>query len=377
MFAGRRGERRRGSNAPAEAPAEAGPEPTEAEARPPAAEQLTIAPPSPDAVQAMSPPSPDAVQAMSPPSPDAETEAMPISPAPASPAPASPAPRPASPASVPASPLGGGDIHPLDRDVHPLDRAPPAARDGPRRVLVLGGPGSGKAEQCRLLQRKLECGYVSCAELVRAEVKRDGKEGRALAELVTGGKVVPTRTHLALLRAELRVSGSASGLTLVEGFPKTVEAFALYEEALGPCDGVLLLEASEESMRQRCAMRYSRRTEAYDTPDAVERRIDAFNKQVRAVRARSPRRPPIAAARAPSTRRAARTGRASRGAAEREGAPARARRGGLDRRRLREVLRRPEAARVGPASAWPCGALDRSAHRALRFGAASDSCFHR
>ena len=64
----------------------------------------------------------------------------------------------------------------------------------------MGGPGSGKATHCARLASKYGCVHLRIEKLMRSEVREETETGRAIAEMVKGGKIVPAHLHLTLLK---------------------------------------------------------------------------------------------------------------------------------------------------------------------------------
>ena len=57
-------------------------------------------------------------------------------------------------------------------------------------IVILGGPGSGKGTQSKLLEKKLNLKQLSTGEILRAEVKSASEIGLGIQELMHSGKLV-------------------------------------------------------------------------------------------------------------------------------------------------------------------------------------------
>jgi UMP-CMP kinase len=146
-----------------------------------------------------------------------------------------------------------------------------------RIVLVMGGPGAGKATHCARLASKYGCVHLCIEKLMRGEVRDETETGRAIAEMVKGGKIVPAHLYLALLKdAMLKHPGAAC---LLDGFPRSVDNLALLESQLGSCTKAVFFEASEKLLEERLIARGLATGRADDQPEAAKRRIRTFKNQ--------------------------------------------------------------------------------------------------
>ena len=106
--------------------------------------------------------------------------------------------------------MGGGASKNAVSPDHPNGRAAPesvfsGAADytddgshlalGGRVILVLGGPGSGVAEQCDRLADKYGCLHLGIESLMRTAVASESDAGKKISELIKGGtRAIATRT---------------------------------------------------------------------------------------------------------------------------------------------------------------------------------------
>ena len=115
-------------------------------------------------------------------------------------------------------------------------------------VFCVGGPGAGKTTVCHKLEEKYRASYYAVGDLLRDEVKKGSETGRRIADMIKEGKIVPTQVTIDLLKAVL---SSSPGPYLIEGFPRTLESLAAFEEQCGQCSALLYLEFKEEAMQAR------------------------------------------------------------------------------------------------------------------------------
>ena len=146
-----------------------------------------------------------------------------------------------------------------------------------RVVLVLGGPGAGKATHCQRLAAKYGCTHLCIEKLMRGEVRDETDTGRAIAELTKSGKIVPAHLYLSLVKNAMQKQPSAT--CLLDGFPRSIDTLDLLEEQLGGTTRALLLEASEGQLEERLIARGAATGRADDQQEAVKRRIRTFKNQ--------------------------------------------------------------------------------------------------
>lgn len=154
------------------------------------------------------------------------------------------------------------------------------ATSGATVVLVFGGPGAGAAEACAKLAAAFSCMHLSLEALMRAEVRAESETGRAIAELVRGGKLVPAHFYLTLLKGAI-TAGGAGTAWVVDGFPRSLDSLALLEQQLGTCSHALLLDASDATLENRLLQppQSAEAAPAEATADGARRRVRTFNNQ--------------------------------------------------------------------------------------------------
>lgn len=70
-------------------------------------------------------------------------------------------------------------------------------------ICILGGPGSGKSTECKLLEKDLNLKHVAAGELLRAQVALNTDRGNAIKELMQQGKIVPSEWTVELILGAL------------------------------------------------------------------------------------------------------------------------------------------------------------------------------
>eukprot|EP00171_Calliarthron_tuberculosum_P020124 IDg20124t1 len=124
------------------------------------------------------------------------------------------------------------------------------ARYAQPTLFVVGGPGSGKGSICARLAQKRGWDAFSTGDLLRAQGDRDPR----LRDMLQAGQVVPpAMSAKAVLRRVLQSRDAP--LVIVDGFPRDVDAAALWTAASAPVTPALFLECDANTLRARLAKR--------------------------------------------------------------------------------------------------------------------------
>lgn len=83
-------------------------------------------------------------------------------------------------------------------------------------IWMLGGPGSGKGTQCKLIKKRYDYTHLSTGDLLRAEVASGSPRGAELQEIMSKGELVSNEIVMELLKAAMEGVINAKGF-LVDG----------------------------------------------------------------------------------------------------------------------------------------------------------------
>jgi adenylate kinase len=90
-----------------------------------------------------------------------------------------------------------------------------------KRVVLLGGPGSGKGTVGHALAQRLGVPLVSTGDILRTAARRRTALGRTVSRHVEDGTLVPDEVMTGIVRRRLLGDDCRSGFVL-DGFPRTV-----------------------------------------------------------------------------------------------------------------------------------------------------------
>ncbi len=120
---------------------------------------------------------------------------------------------------------------------------------------MLGPQGSGKGTQAELLSSRLGIPAISTGRLFRAEIEKNTGLGRAIAEYVERGDIVPADIVDQAISERIAETDAMMGFIL-DGFPRTVEQAEALDRLLDEqggkkvTDAVLINISDEEAVRR-------------------------------------------------------------------------------------------------------------------------------
>jgi adenylate kinase len=147
------------------------------------------------------------------------------------------------------------------------------------RLLLVGGPGSGKGTQGARLAERLGLVHIAAGDALRAEVARDSDVGRRAAHYVDRGELVPDEIVVELLTSVV-AAGAAAGGYVLDGFPRNLAQAHIADEALSRrgigLEAVVYLEVPEDELRRRLLARAEIEDRSDDTPEVIAHRLEVF-----------------------------------------------------------------------------------------------------
>ena len=100
------------------------------------------------------------------------------------------------------------------------------------RIAILGGPGSGKGTQAKLLSERYRVPQISTGDLLRDSVKNDQGLGAQVKELMDSGQLVSDSIVSKLLEDRLINKDTRRGF-IVDGYPRSIPQAQTLDTLLG------------------------------------------------------------------------------------------------------------------------------------------------
>ncbi|MGK7945968.1 MAG: adenylate kinase family protein [Microcystaceae cyanobacterium] len=146
------------------------------------------------------------------------------------------------------------------------------------RLVMLGGPGAGKGTQSLRLAKSLAIPTISIGGILREAISANTSLGQKAEPYVEKGELLPDEIMIQFMRQRLLRTDIQKGWVL-DGYPRTAfqaeELDFLLDELNQKIDWAIYLKVSEAVMQDRSLSR----SLLDDSPDVIERRIEAFKRQ--------------------------------------------------------------------------------------------------
>ena len=91
---------------------------------------------------------------------------------------------------------------------------------GRMRIVMLGGPGSGKSTYTEYLIKHFEISHIYPGDMLRKEVEKKSEIGKEIKDLMAKGKFAPNEIVLELIKN--KVEQSPKGYVL-DGWPRYMQ----------------------------------------------------------------------------------------------------------------------------------------------------------
>lgn len=148
------------------------------------------------------------------------------------------------------------------------------------RIVLLGGPGSGKGTQASLLAERFSIRHIGVGDVLRQAVDEGSAIGREIGQQLAAGDLVGDEVVLEVVWPLIVEAARAGGFVL-DGFPRTVkQAEMAYEKAAHDhveVDAVVYLQADRPILLERTLARTAGRSD--DIASVVEHRLRVFEER--------------------------------------------------------------------------------------------------
>lgn len=146
------------------------------------------------------------------------------------------------------------------------------------RLIMLGGPGSGKGTQANKIGKDLNLTVISTGNILRSAIESDNVLGKKAKEYVEKGELVPDRMMIEFMKQRLLEEDVAKGWVL-EGYPRTSfqaeELDFLLEDLNQKINYAIYLDVSQETMIKRSLNRGN----IDDQLEVINKRIELFKER--------------------------------------------------------------------------------------------------
>ena len=122
------------------------------------------------------------------------------------------------------------------------------------RIILLGGPGSGKGTQAGFLTRRFGIPQVSSGDMLRSAVREGTELGRIAKGIMDTGQLVPDDLIVAMIVERLDRPDCAGGFVL-DGFPRTIPQAEALRDAGIVVDTVIEIAVDDEEIVLRMSGR--------------------------------------------------------------------------------------------------------------------------
>ena len=149
-------------------------------------------------------------------------------------------------------------------------------------IFVLGGPGSGKGTQCKLLEEKFGYKHISAGDLLRNEKSKDTENAKLINNLITNGKIVPSHITINLILDE--IDSCDSNIILLDGFPRNMENLetwnSLNKHLVSAC---LFFDCQENILINRLLNRGKTSNRIDDNLETIKKRLVTYHESTQPV----------------------------------------------------------------------------------------------
>jgi len=144
-------------------------------------------------------------------------------------------------------------------------------------LWVLGGPGSGKGTQCKMLAMHFKLAHISTGDLLRNAIQNDDPLSKEIKETMERGALVDTHTVLELLRKAMEDMYDNCNGYLIDGYPREVEQGDLFCAQIGNPQMIIYLDCPDDILMERLMKRGLESGRVDDNEETIKARLTTFH----------------------------------------------------------------------------------------------------
>ena len=142
------------------------------------------------------------------------------------------------------------------------------------RVIMLGGPGSGKSTYSKFITKHFQIPHVYTGDMMRSLAQQDTDIGRKVKSALSKADYVATKIVLDTLEARLQRKDTKRGYVL-DGFRRSMQQVREMERRNIGYDHVVFLDVAEDEVVRRLTSR----GRADDKPEIIKNRIAVYKRE--------------------------------------------------------------------------------------------------
>ena len=143
---------------------------------------------------------------------------------------------------------------------------------GRMRIVMLGGPGSGKSTYTEYLIKHFNITHIYPGGMLRKEVEKGSEIGKIAKSIIDRGEFAPNQIVLELIKD--KIEKSPKGYVL-DGWPRYMQQVEDMEKNEIGYDYAVFLDVSREEVLRRLLAR----GRADDTEEIINNRIELYKKE--------------------------------------------------------------------------------------------------
>lgn len=139
------------------------------------------------------------------------------------------------------------------------------------KIILLGGQGSGKSTQAKMLSEKLSLPYIEMGQLLRVKSKENDTQAGEIREALEVGNLVPDQITIKTLGDRLAKKDCVGGFVL-DGYPRN---YAQLEGLPKGINKIFYIKVTDpEAIR-----RLIKRGRNDDSLDVITRRLELYHRE--------------------------------------------------------------------------------------------------